>query len=97
MKLDNLLPARFLDGPLAGQERQLPRGIETYDVGPPGCPFFVYEFAGKDGIGILMAKRGRSRHLRRLVLRYVGLKSQHPAVLAAQWRRVPYRKPKETR
>lgn len=95
MKLDNMLMHRFLDGPLAGQERELPRGTELYNVGPVGCPFFRYEFAGKDGVGILMAKVQRKREVRRLVMAYIGKKAKHPAILAARWKRVPYRKLKD--
>ena len=93
MKLDNLLPHRFLDGPLAGQQRDLPRGTETFNVGPAGHPFWVYEFAGKDGVGILMAKRQRRRVVRRLVMAYIGKKGKHPAILASMQRQVPFRKP----
>ena len=97
MKLDNLLPHRILDGPMAGQEVQLPRGTETYEVGPKGHPFFTYEFAGKDGVGVLLAKRHRNRKLRRQVMAFIGLKGRHPAILALPFKREPYRKPKETK
>jgi hypothetical protein len=74
---------------MEGRTIDLPRGTETLLVGPIGAPFFVYEYAGKDGITVLLAKRRRSRHLRRLVLNYIGKKGKHPALVALGWRRHP--------
>jgi hypothetical protein len=89
VKLAELVPHKFLDGPMGGRTIDLPRGIETFLVGPAGAPFFTYEYAGKDGITVLLAKRGRSRQLRRLVLNYIGKKGKHPALVALGWRRQP--------
>jgi hypothetical protein len=88
-KLAELVPHKFLDGPLAGRTIDLPRGTETFLIGPRCSPLFTYEYAGKDGITVLLAKRGRSRQLRRLVLDYIGKKGKHPALVALGWRRHP--------
>jgi len=97
VRLDNLLPHRILDGPMAGREIDLPRGTEVYNVGPVGCPFFQYEFAGKDGVGVLLALRHRNRKLRRQVMAFIGLKGRHPAILALPFKKEPYRTPKESK
>jgi hypothetical protein len=91
VKLAELVPHKFLDGPMGGRTIDLPRGTETFLIGPPGGAFFTYEYAGKDGITVLLAKRGRSRQLRRLVLNYIGKKGKHPALVALGWRRHPIR------
>jgi hypothetical protein len=91
MKIDALTPHKFLDGPLAGREMALPRGTESYPVGPVGCPFLTYEYAGKDGLMVLLAKRQSKRSVRRLVMRYIATKGKHPALMALGWRKVPIR------
>lgn len=97
MKLDELVPHKFLDGPLAGVTRNLPRGTEHLPLGPVGCAFITYEYAGKDGLTVLLAKRQRSRNVRRMVARYIKVKGRHPALMALAWKRIPYRKPKEVK
>jgi hypothetical protein len=89
VKLAELVPHKFLDGPMEGRTIDLSRGTETLLIGPPGAPFFIYEYAGKDGITVLLAKRTRNRQLRRLVLQYIAKKAKHPALVALSWRRRP--------
>jgi hypothetical protein len=91
VKLAELVPHKFLDGPMEGRTIDLPRGTDTYLVGPVGAPFFLYEYAGKDGLTVLLAVRKKNRHLRRLVLDYIGKKGKHPALVALGWRRHPIR------
>jgi hypothetical protein len=81
---------RFIDGPMTDQEVTMERGLDRVEVGGKGiAALFVYEWAASEGGLTLLAKVRRHRETRRLVMRYIGLKSKHPAVMALKFRRYP--------
>lgn len=65
----------FVDGPLRGQQRTLPRGTEIVEVGR----FWTYRWAGRIAGHTYFAKHPRSRPLRRRIARYVEVTGSHPA------------------
>lgn len=80
---DRVTMAKFLDGPLVGQTLAVPVRAERIMVGPDGCPFWVYTYAGKDGNVMLFAKQPLSRGRCRFIMYYIGETGKHPATVSS--------------
>ena len=76
--------AKFIDGPVAGTERLVPRGADYVKVGP-----WTYSWCGKDGRIPLYAKVPTQRALRRVVHSFIGSHGADPRVAVSTTKRTP--------
>ena len=68
-----LIPAKFMDGPLAGSLRPVVRGSDYVKVG-----FWRYSFAGKDGKVPVYCKLPKSRRERKILMFMIGKRGGDP-------------------
>jgi len=82
-----LVPAKFMDGPVAGQTIDVPRGIDYVKVGP-----WMYSYAGKDGKLRVYCKLPKSRRDHKLLMFIIGKRGADPRVQMAQARSKPVKR-----
>lgn len=68
-----LVPAKFLDGPVAGQTLNVPRGTDYVKIGT-----WRYSYAGKDGKVPVYCKHPKSRRDRKLLMFIIGKRGADP-------------------
>lgn len=83
---------KFLDGPLAGQEIEVPKGADYIAIGPKPRPLFVYSYSGREGRTPLYCKKPTPRKLWRFVLWFIASQGKDPRVMSAQAKSVPVRR-----
>lgn len=91
MNKDTKEQFRLVGGPLHDQLLDLPKGTEEHRIGPKGCPFFTYTYAGREGATRLLAIRPSSRSDRRFVRDFVSANGRdpraEPGMRTSWWRR----------
>jgi len=76
--------AKFLDGPVAGTTRLVPKGADYVRVGP-----WTYSYAGKQGRTPLYCKLPKSRRDRHVLMFVIGKRGSDPRVDMAGMRQPP--------
>lgn len=79
--------ARFIDGPIAGTERLVPRGADYVKVG-----MWTYSFAGRDGRTPLYSRLPDARIERRALHSLIALHGKDPRLQVAAMKRTPHKR-----
>jgi hypothetical protein len=86
-EVGNPIKGRFMDGPLAGVTRDVPRGADYIKVGP-----FVYSYAGKDGRTPLYCRLPITRVDRKVLMLLIAKRGKDPRVEIAALKRTPHKR-----